>query len=743
MTSNTPIRKILILAANPRDTSSLRLDEEIRDIREALQRSQYRDQFALECRTAVRHQDVRRALLDTKPHIVHFSGHGVGEQGLVLENEVGKMQLVSTEALVGLFELFSNIVECVLLNACYSKFQADAICQNINYVIGMNQPIGDRAAIEFAVSFYDALGAQHSIEFAHGLGCNAIAMAGIAESQTPVLLRKPGLVSQSIQNQNADAVLPMKSSILSQSTSTQSRVFISYRSKEPDLSLAHQFYDGLKDSGHNLFMAGESIRLGETWAQRIDDELEQCDYFLLLLSPQSAISEMVTEEVRRAKQLQDERTYGKPTILPIRVNFPMNSPLNYDLRGYLQRIQQREWKSQEDTPKILKEILSIVSGEQKSETIDVRQAVDDSEPSQLLLNVKNRPPVPVAEPELPEGQVDLESAFYIERPPIEARCYEAILKPGALIRIKAPRQMGKTSLFARILHHAKQQGYLTISLSFQIADAVIFSDLDKFLRWFCATIGRKLKLQNRVAEYWDDIFGSKDNCTAYFEEYLLPEISNSLVLGLDEVDMIFNHPEVASDFLGLLRAWHELAKNNDLWKKLRLVIVHSTEVYIPMSINQSPFNVGLPIDLPEFKVEQIMHLAQSHGLDWTSSQAQHFMKMVGGHPYLVRVGLYYIARRDVTLEEVLEAAPTEAGLYGDHLRRHLWNLEHYPELMKAVKKLVESNGSVRLDSSVQTFKLHSMGLVQFQGNNVKFRYSLYEQYFRDRLGGVDGYKRFW
>ena len=734
MTSNTPIRKILILAANPRDTPSLRLDEEIRDIREALQRSQYRDQFALECRTAVRPQDVRRALLDIKPHIVHFSGHGVGEQGLVLENEVGKMQLVSTEALVGLFELFSNIVECVLLNACYSKFQADAICQNINYVIGMNQPIGDRAAIEFAVLFYDALGAQHSIEFAHGLGCNAIAMAGIAESQTPVLLRKPGLVSQSIQNQNADAVLPMKSSILSQSTSTQSRVFISYRSKEPDLSLAQQFYDVLKDSGHNLFMAGESIRLGETWAQRIDDELEQCDYFLLLLSPQSAISEMVTEEVRRAKQLQDERTCGKPTILPIRVNFPMDSPLNYDLRGYLQRIQQREWKSQEDTPKILKEILSIISGEQKPETIDIEQAVGEPEPSQLLLNVKSGPPVPVAEPELPEGQVDLESAFYMERPPIETRCYEAILRPGALIRIKAPRQMGKTSLFARILHHAKQQGCLTISLSFQIADAVVFSDLDKLLRWFCANIGRKLKLQNRVVEYWDDIFGSKDNCTAYFEEYLLPEISNPLVIGLDEVDMVFSHPGVASDFLGLLRAWHESSKNNDLWKKLRLVIVHSTEVYIPMSINQSPFNVGLPIDLPEFEAEQILRLARSHGLDWNDSQIQPFMKIVGGHPYLVRVGLYHVARQDISLEDILEAAPTEAGLYGDHLRRHLWNLEQHPELMTAVKKLVENSAPVRLDS-LQTFKLHSMGLVRLQGNNVKFRYSLYEQYFRDRLRG--------
>ena len=732
MTGNALIRKILILTANPIGTSSLRLDEEVREIREGLLRSKYRDQFSLEHRTAIRPQDVHRALLEVNPHIVHFSGHGTGEQGLVLENESGTMQLVSTDALVKLFELFSDNVECVLLNACYSATQADAIRQNINYVIGMNQPIGDRAAIKFATSFYDALGAQHPIEFAYKLGCAAISFEGFAESQTPILVCKPISASQSVQNQSLESNLDMKSVTLSSNTVTPVRVFISYRSKEPDLSLSRQLYKALKDSGHDAFMAGESIRLGEAWARRIDDELEQCDYFLLLLSPQSATSEIVTEEVRRAKQLQDTRTCGKPTILPIRVNFPMDSPLNYDLRGYLQRIQQREWQSQEDTLKILQEVLSIISGEQKPTVSE--QEVYNSDPSQLLLDAASRPPVPVAEPELPEGQVGLESAFYVERPPIEAQCYEAILKPGALIRIKAPRQMGKTSLFARILQHARRQGYLTISLSFQIADAVVFSDLDQFLKWFCASIGRKLGLPNKVAERWDEIFGSKDNCTAYFEEYLLLKISNPVVLGLDEVDMIFSHPEVASDFLGLLRAWHELAKNDELWKQLRLVIVHSTEVYIPMSINQSPFNVGLPINLPEFRPEQILPLAQSHELDWKARQVQDLMKIVGGHPYLVRVGLYYIARKDVTLEEIVEAAPTEAGLYGDHLRRHLWNLEQHPELMTAVKKLVESNAPVRLDS-VPTFKLHSMGLVKLQGNNVIFRYSLYEQYFRDRLRG--------
>ncbi|BAZ53016.1 TIR protein [Nostoc sp. NIES-4103] len=507
--------------------------------------------------------------------------------------------------------------------------------------------------------------------------------------------------------------------------SKTARVFISYRSQDPDLSLAQHFYEAIKAAGHQAFMAGESIRLGENWSKRIDQELEQCDYFLLLLSPQSATSEMVTEEVRRAKQLQDLRSEHKPTILPIRVSFPWNQPLNYDLRGYLNQIQQREWKSSADTSRILHEVLSLLAGSEEAKNLTT-----DTEENIILLPAN--PPMPVAEPELPEGQVDLASQFYIERLPIESRCYEAIFKPGSLIRIKAPRQMGKTSLMARILHQASQQDYLTVPLSFQLADGKVFADLDKFLRWFCASVGRRLRIANKLTDYWDEIFGSKDNCTAYFEEYLLAEINQPLVLGLDEVDCVFQYPEIAADFFGLLRAWHEDAKNREIWKKLRLVVVHSTEVYIPLNINQSPFNVGLPIELPEFNAQQVLDLAQRHGLNWSFTEVEQLMAMVGGHPYLVRVALYRIARKDITLDLLLQKAPTEAGPYSDHLRRHLWNLEQRPELAAAIKKVVATSSPVRLDS-IECFKLLSMGLLQQQGNDVTPRCDLYRQYFRDRL----------
>ncbi len=521
---------------------------------------------------------------------------------------------------------------------------------------------------------------------------------------------------------------PKQETTPSEKPVTSARVFISYRSQPPDSELAEKFYQALKAAGHEVFMAAESIRLGDNWSQRIDRELEQCDYFVLLLSPKSATSEMVTEEVRRAKELRDTRDSGKPGILPIRVDFPLSSPLNYDLRGYLNRIQQREWQSDEDTAQILQEILAILS----SGDVPSQESTTSETTTEPLTEQPDAPPSPIAPPELPGGQVDLASLYYAERPPIEKDCYETVLRPGALIRIKAPRQMGKTSLMSRILRHAEEHECLTVPLSFQLADAAIFADLDKFLRWFCASVGRRLRLPNKLNDYWDEIFGSKDNCTAYLEEYLLPAISQPLVLGLDEVDMVFEHPNIAADFMGLLRAWHESAKTNALWKKLRLVVVHSTEVYIPMNINQSPFNVGLPIELSEFLPEQVLDLAQRHGLSWDEGAIARLMNMVGGHPFLVRVALYQVARKERTLDELLTIAPTEEGPYGDHLRRHWWNLEQREEMAAAAKRVVAVAGPVRLEP-IQAFQLHSMGIVHLQGNDVMPRCDLYRRYFSDRL----------
>lgn len=516
-------------------------------------------------------------------------------------------------------------------------------------------------------------------------------------------------------------------------TTNSSQVFISYRSQDPDRELALQFETTLTAAGHQVFMAADQIRLGENWFRRINEELRRCDYLLLFLPPQSAQSELLTYQVQLARELQFSRPDRKPVILPIRVGFSLNTPLNHDLRGYLYRIQQREWRSPEDTVVILREVLTLLAAPPGNIVPEVEAEEQILLPEETSSVVSaNEPPLPAAEPELPGGQIDVASTFYIERPPIEERCYQTILQPSGLIRIKAPRQMGKTSLMAKILHHAALQGYRTVPLTFQLVDKEVFRNLDRFLKWFCSYVGRELRLPNQIDDYWDDIFGSKVNCKDYFEKYLLAQIDNPLVLGLDEIDRIFQYPDIAEDFLGLLRAWHEESKRRAIWKKLRLLVVHSTEVYIPMNINQSPFNVGLPIDLPEFNAEQVQDLAARHNLNWSEQEVEKLMAIVGGHPYLVRVALYHISKQDLTLEDLPENVTSETGIYSDHLRRHLWNLEQYPELAEAMKNVISENSSGQL-TGMLGFKLDSLGLVKWEGNKCYPRCELYRQYFQVHL----------
>ena len=548
------MKKILILTANPTNTKPLRLSEEVREIKSAWERSQNREQFEIIVEEAVRPQEFRRTLLDHKPDIVHFSGHGGGEQGLALMGDNGEAFLVKVAPLAKLFKALQEIffIDCVFINACYSDVQAEDIYPYVNYVVGMNQKIGDEAAKQFAIGFYDTLFAGQSIKSAFNLGCNAIEMENIPEHLTPVLRTKDATTKKAI-------------------------------------------------------------------------------------------------------------IQGVP--------------------------------------------------ESKSEPI---------QPKDINIPFENL-----------DGQVPLNSPFYVERPPIEANCYTAIVKPGALIRIKAPRQMGKTSLMSRILHQGEKQGYQTGFINLWSRE--LFKNLDSFLESFCANVSLELGIEEKIDQYWKpQRYSSQTNCTNYFQSYLLKELKQPVILGLDEVDRIFQYSEIADEFLTMLRSWHEKGKNNETWQKLRLVISHSQEVYISLDVNKSPFNVGLPIDLNKFSLAQVQDLVKRHGLQWSDTEINQLMGMIDGHPYLVRTALYHIATSDLTLKQFLEIAPTEEGLYEDHLYRHLLILEENKQLKSAMLKLVNSDDAVTLEPTY-AFKLKSMGLAESKGNKVIPLCNLYRIYFSDRL----------
>ncbi|HBL11773.1 MAG TPA: diguanylate cyclase [Cyanobacteria bacterium UBA11162] len=342
----------------------------------------------------------------------------------------------------------------------------------------------------------------------------------------------------------------------------------------------------------------------------------------------------------------------------------------------------------------------------------------------------------------PSGPVSLNSSLYITRPQIEELAYQEINKPGSLIRIKAPKQMGKTSLVLRLLDRTQQAGFHTVYLDFLQADETVFNSLDKFLRWFCANVSYQLQLKPMLDDYWDEDIGSKVSCTIYFQGYLLEHIDRPLVLALNEVNRIFEYPKIAQDFLSLLRSWYEEAKQIENLEKLRIIVVYSTDVYIRLNINQSPFNIGLPIKLPELSLDQVQELAQCYGLDWTDgSQAKTLMAMVGGHPYLVQLALYHLTNSSQkSLNQLLAEAATITGIYHTHLQELLATLQRHPELMSAIKEVVNTEGRVQLNPLL-AYKLESLGLVKLEGNQCSLSYPLYRLYFTSQTLEGDTWRK--
>lgn len=333
--------------------------------------------------------------------------------------------------------------------------------------------------------------------------------------------------------------------------------------------------------------------------------------------------------------------------------------------------------------------------------------------------------------------VEPDFSLYIERPSIEEVCNQTIESAGGLLRIKAPQHMGKTSLLTRLLWNATQQGYQTGCLSFQLADRAVFSDLNTFLKWFCAVVSRELGINSPIDQVWQDIFSGSYNATFYFQDHLLNAINSPLVLALDNTDLVFEHEEIATDFCKLLRNWHDLPRRSDrnspIWQKLRLVIVHATEIYGALDINASPLaGVGVLVDLPEFTPEQVQTLVERYGLPWGPEEIQQLTNLVGGHPYLLQLGLEQIQRQHVGLDQFLQTAHTEAGIYSNHLRQQLSHLEQSPELIQVFREVVIAEEPIQVKPA-HAFKLQSMGLVHLEGNYVKPRCTLYRQYFLNSL----------
>jgi hypothetical protein len=333
-------------------------------------------------------------------------------------------------------------------------------------------------------------------------------------------------------------------------------------------------------------------------------------------------------------------------------------------------------------------------------------------------------------PEPPEGVIPVEASYYISRSPQEENWYSSIEYPSALLRICGPRQFGKSSLAHRILDRAHHLGHKTFYCSFGELQDENLTDTTTFLGWFYSNIALNLGLPQEIQRYKDLIslgfVGSSNACLNCFSSYLLPKYSEPITLCIGELDRLLINLTVAKDFFTLLRVMHEKTKTDANWQNFRLILVYASEdieSLVPLDINQSPFNVGTVINLPEFTPEQIISLAKTYQLTWTITEAEQIMEIVGGLPFFVHLTIHALATQTLSLTDLTSSHP----LYHPYLTKLHRTLIHH-QLLSTVQTIAQSPDPITIAAPLSN-PLQNRGVILVNGDRATMRCNLFRHYF--------------
>jgi len=514
-------------------------------------------------------------------------------------------------------------------------------------------------------------------------------------------------------------------------TNKQIRVAVIYkRDSSPDQDLVAFIEQQLAENGCEVFI-DRYLTMGVDWAREIEARIRSADAVVPLLSADSIHSEMLAFEIESAHEASQLQR-GRPRLLPVRVNY--TGPLPEPLASILDPIQYFPWEGEQDNLGLATELLEAIRHLPAAEAEEAPAEI--AQPAAAAPKQERPRAAVAARPAALEsigGAVPLNSEFYVARP-VDGELQSSISKRDSIILIKGARQMGKTSLLARGLQYAREQGTKAVSTDLQKFNADSFRSVRSLYLAMSESIADQLNLEVDPAQLWEERRGPNANFERFIRRAVLGRSNGPLLWAMDEVDRLFSTP-FGTEFFGLLRSWHNERALDPTgpWSALTIAIAYATEAHLFITdMNQSPFNVGTRLTLEDFTQVQVAELNRRYQSPIKEQEElNRFYRLVGGQPYLVRRGLHELAKGKLSFEAFEEVAARDEAFYGDHLRRLLVLLVRDQELAGIMRGILNSEPCPTPESFD---RLRSAGLILgHTPEDARPRCRLYAIYLRRHL----------
>ena len=505
------------------------------------------------------------------------------------------------------------------------------------------------------------------------------------------------------------------------------KFFISYsHGNHDEENLARFLHSRLTEHGHEAFI-DIGMKAGIDWLDEIKYRIaEWCDHFILLLSRESMSSEMVLQEVRMARASSRER--GRPHILLVRITY--FGPLDYELHSYFSRLQYCKWESHDNSVSVLDYIENAPASEisQPSRKKDFGSAETSDEFSPADISTRPRAATDLRTASAPGGTIRHDDPCYIERAMTKSIMALAPMT-GETIVLKAPHQMGKSSLLTRYLAACQEAGKEVAFVDFSIFEEEDLATYPKFLTCIAWALHESLGIN--LDE--EPNIESQRMMGPYLRNKILKAMQGRVVFAFDEMDRIMGR-DYQTDFFTMLRSFHNSRANiRSPWQDVDLALVISTEPYLLIrQADRSPFNVVPATELSPFTLAECQELNAKYGHLLKPPQVGELYDLLLGHPYLTRLAYYRIIGPDqYDFNNLIEKADEERGPFGEHLRAKLADLRADTELLQGMRQILDPEDEPGEDLY---YRLHGAGLaVRHELGRIDPANLLYARYFKRTL----------